>query len=338
MRRIWCNALDISRLSIDDAFFDVGGTSFSAVLVLDAIHREFGVKLPFETLFNDATVEDLARAVRGGHHLSPRSLMDFRPGSRLPVLVCVHPLSGNLSWYRDLVDAVPKSVPCVGLQAMGLDPRCEPHRGIPAMAEHYVDELTDRYDPGEIVLAGYSFGGLVAFEMACQMDGRGTPPKGLMIIDTLVPERPGGPAPPTANLRTLVEVVLSLEIDVDELVDLPADALCATLLHAAEQAGTLPMGYGSDQLQRIIDVVYRNCDATDAFVPAIYRQPAHLVTIAGAEGRSANTDVWRSLCPAGLDVHDIGTNHSDVMFGRHAVEVADVMWKLWWEPDQGGLR
>ncbi|OZV75361.1 hypothetical protein CA850_28700 [Micromonospora echinospora] len=331
VRRIWLNVLDIPQLSIDEAFFDVGGSSFSAILVLDAVHREFGVRLPFEALFNDATVEDMARAIRDGYNGTPKSLMDIRPGSRLPVLVCVHPLSGNLAWYRDLIDAVPKSVPCVGLQALGLDSRCQPHRDIPAMAAHYLDELTSKYDPSEIVIAGYSFGGLVAFEMACQMEQRAAPLRGMTILDTSVPEQYHHPEPPTANLRVLVRIVLGLKLDVDELAALPADTLRATLLRAAEQAGTLPAGFGPDRLQRMIDVVYSNCEATARYVLPTYGRLGHLVTVASAEGRSHNTDAWRSHCSAGLEVYDIGTNHSDVISGKHAIEVADVLWRLWWE-------
>lgn len=331
VRRIWLNVLDIPRLSIDDAFFDVGGSSLTAIRVLDAVEREFGVRLPFEALFIDATVENMARAVRDGIDTSPRSLMVVRPGSRPPVLVCVHPLSGNLAWYRDLIDALPRTVPCVGLQALGLDSRCDPHRDIPTMAAHYIEELTGQYEAEDLVVAGYSFGGLVAVEMAAQLDARNTPPRGLMILDTIVPQGPYRPAPTTVLLRGLVEVVLGLRLDLDELAALPPDTRRATILEAAEKEGVLPAGFGEDRLQRMTDVVNMNHEAADRYRLPTYRRPAHLVTVAGAPGRDDNTGVWRSHCSAGLEVHDIGSTHSNLILGPHAVEVADLLWKLWWE-------
>lgn len=331
VRRICLSIIDTPQLSIDETFFHVGGTSLSAIRIRNAVEREFGVRLPLEALFADATVERVARAIRDGYHRSPKSLMAIRPGSRPPVLVCVHPLSGDIEFYHELIDALPNSVPCVGLKALGLDLRCQPHRDVPAMAAHYLDELTAQYDPNDIVLVGYSLGGLVAFEMACQMDERSAPLRGVVIIDAGVPRPPSRPTPPFASLRMLVEDVLRLELNVDELAALPADTLCATILDAAEQAGTLPVGYGQDRLQRMIEVVDSNYEATARYQPRTYGRHAHLVTVATADGRSANTDAWRSHCSAGLEVYDIGGSHADVLSGTHATEVAEVLLKLWWE-------
>jgi len=330
--RIFLSVLDIPRISIDETFFHVGGNSLSAISILDAVESEFGIRLPLEALFADATVEHVAQAIRDGYNGSPKSLMAIRPGSRPPVLACVHPLSGDIEFYHDLIDALPESVPCVGLKALGLDLRCKPHRDVPAMAAHYLDELTGKFDPNEIVVAGYSLGGLVAFEMACQMDERSAPLRGMMMIDAVVPEQPYRPTPPIAPLRMLVEDVLRLELDVDELAALPADTLWATILDAAEQAATLPAGYGQDRLQRLIEVVASNYEASARYQLRTYRQPAHLVAVATADGRNPNTDAWRSHCSAGLEVYDISaSSHADVLSGTHATEVAEVFWKLWWE-------
>ncbi len=199
------------------------------------------------------------------------------------------------------------------------------------MAAHYLDELTGKFDPDEIVVTGYSLGGLVAYEMACQMDERSAPLKGVMIIDAIVPPQPYRLTPPIAPLRMLVEDVLQIELDVDELAALPADTLAATICDAAEQAGTLPAGYGQDRVQRLIEVVDSNYEAAARCQLRTYRRPAHLVAAATADRRNPNTDAWRSHCSAGLEVYDIGGSHADVLSGTHATEVAEVLWKLWWE-------
>ena len=331
VRRICLSVLDVPRLSVDETFFHVGGTSRSAVRIRNALQREFGVRLPLEAVFADATVEHVARAIRDGYNGSPKSLMAVRPGSRPPVLACVHPLGGDIEFYHELIDALPESVPCVGLKSLGLDLRCQPHRDVPEMAAHYLDELTAKYDPSEIVVTGYSLGGLVAFEMACQMDERATPLRGVMIIDTVAPQPHYGPTPPLAAFRMFVEDILRLDLDVDELAALPADTMCATILDAAEQAGTLPVGYGPDRLQRMIEVVDSNYDAAAGCQLRTYSRPAHLVAAGPAAGQSPNTDAWRSLCSGGLEVYGIGGNHTDVLSGKHATDVAEVFWKLWWE-------
>ena len=60
-------------------------------------------------------------------------------------------------------------------------------------------------------------------------------------------------------------------------------------------------------------------------------RPAHLVAAGAVDGQNSDTDAWRSHCSAGLDVYGIGGNHTDVLSGTHANDVAEVFWKLWWE-------
>ena len=61
VRRICLNILDVPELSVDETFFHVGGTSVSAIRILDAVKREFGVRLPLEALLADE-VSDRAAA------------------------------------------------------------------------------------------------------------------------------------------------------------------------------------------------------------------------------------------------------------------------------------
>ncbi len=60
---IWQDILGVDLIDIRDNFFDLGGHSLKAMRMLTRIHREFGVKLRLNELFNKATIEDLGKEI-----------------------------------------------------------------------------------------------------------------------------------------------------------------------------------------------------------------------------------------------------------------------------------
>jgi thioesterase domain-containing protein/acyl carrier protein len=328
--RIWCDRLNVDTIALDENFFDVGGTSLAAMRVLADVNIEFDLELSIDVIFTAYTIDRMARVIRKGYKKPPKSLVVIRRGTQLPALACIHPIGGNVIWFRDLAAALPTGVPCVGFQAMGLDPRCNPHRDIPSMAAHYIVELKGRYDPRDVVLTGYSFGGLVCFEMACQLEIAGTPPRGVVLLDTIVPDQPYRRPSPAVPLRVLVEDALGLDLDVEELTYLPPDELRERLLVAAIKTGALPAGYGHERLQRLIEIYPINFEAAGGYRLPTYGQRVHLVRPAGPKTKGDSTTIWRARCPAALELHDVGGDHNHLISGRHASAVARVLRDQWW--------
>ncbi len=58
---LWQEELGIERVGADDSFFELGGTSLSAMDVMLRLSREFAIDVPLETLFNHPRLGDLAR-------------------------------------------------------------------------------------------------------------------------------------------------------------------------------------------------------------------------------------------------------------------------------------
>lgn len=96
-------------------------------------------------------------------------LVRMKPGgSRLPFF-CVHAIFGSAFPYHNLALHMDREQPFYGLQARGLDGREEPLDKIESMAESYIAAIRTVQPQGPYRLGGYSFGGLVAFEMAQQL-------------------------------------------------------------------------------------------------------------------------------------------------------------------------
>jgi thioesterase domain-containing protein len=96
-------------------------------------------------------------------------------------------MTGDVFWFRDLLDHLDPQQPFWGLQSRGLDAVQEPLTTIEAMAAHYVAEIRRLQPHGPYFLGGYSYGGSIAYEMACQLERAGEQVALLAIIDHATP-------------------------------------------------------------------------------------------------------------------------------------------------------
>jgi thioesterase domain-containing protein len=92
--------------------------------------------------------------------------------------------------FRDLSWGLHHDQPFFALQARGVDGTTRPHRSIEEMARAYVEEIRALRPHGPYFLAGYSGGGVVAFEMAQQLKALGEEVPLLVFFDTYHPQMP----------------------------------------------------------------------------------------------------------------------------------------------------
>lgn len=178
--RCWREVLLQEQIGIRDSFFDVGGSSVSAIKVMGNLNRQFELSLPVATLFSAPTIEALGGEVRAAlqakaANLPPamRShLIDFRHGRRRRNVICVHPGGGTAFCYMSLAKLVPEQIGVFGIQARGVQEGEELLPGIHAMAVHYIGLIEHLLD-GPVAVLGASFGGLVAYEMSRLLHERG---------------------------------------------------------------------------------------------------------------------------------------------------------------------
>jgi thioesterase domain-containing protein len=119
-----------------------------------------------------------------------RSLVEITRGGNRPPLFCVHGAGGNVLNFRDLSWGLHHDQPFFALQARGVDGTTELHRSIEDMARAYVEEIRALRPHGPYFLAGYSGGGVVAFEMAQQLKALGEEVPLLVFFDTYHPQMP----------------------------------------------------------------------------------------------------------------------------------------------------
>jgi hypothetical protein len=182
--RAWENILETGPISVNDNFFDLGGTSWLATKLFLEIQNLTGSNLPLSTLLHASTVEDMAIIIRrSGEAAMWSSLVALQAfGKRIPIF-CVPGAGGNLLRLADLAASLGTDQPFYAFQVPGLDGESEPVGKVESMAEYFLSQLTAFQPEGPYIIAGYSWGGTVALELAQQLVRRGKPVPLLVILD-----------------------------------------------------------------------------------------------------------------------------------------------------------
>jgi acetoacetyl-CoA synthetase len=183
LRAIWEVAFGLAPISTEDNFFELGGHSVVAMAIFSRIQERLGGNLPIVTIFRAPTIASLAAILRSEREDRFSCLVPVLRGEGRSLFL-VHGLSGTVLELTSLLQALRGGRPVSVLQAKGLDPAAIPHVSVEAMAAHYLDEIRAFQPSGPYALCGFSFGGLVAYEMARRLVAEGECVELLALIDT----------------------------------------------------------------------------------------------------------------------------------------------------------
>jgi thioesterase domain-containing protein len=189
---IFKQVLNQSSCSLKESFFHQGGDSLLALSVISRMNQTFGVQLTIGVLYKNPTIIALAGLLDNLTDKNPQSpmggdvgqeLVCLKSGQGLPPLVTVYFDAAN-KYISSLVEP---NRPVYTIIPQGSDGEIIKYKSVEDMASHYLDLLEKTLPGQKIVLAGFSFGGLVALEMAIQMKSNNINLDHVVIVDTLAP-------------------------------------------------------------------------------------------------------------------------------------------------------
>ncbi len=184
---IWSKSLGIKEIGIHDNFFELGGHSLIAVTMMAEIGKQFDRTLPLSKLMENSTIHSLAGLLEQDQvYMEYQTLVAIQPnGNKVPVYL-VHGAGLHVFLFQALKKHLDEDQPVYGIQALGLQNDMDPLETIEEMAAFYISEILAQNPDGPYALVGYSFGGLVVFEMAQQLRAMGKEVSMLGMLDTVV--------------------------------------------------------------------------------------------------------------------------------------------------------
>lgn len=188
LTKMWEELLNINPIGVTDNFFDLGGHSILAVKFMSLIEQKFNKKLPISVLFEGQTIEHLAQLISGDNDFMPTSpLVAINAKGSLPTLYIVHPAMGQVMCFSDLARELGPDQPVYGLQSAGLYGERKPFTCLEEMAAYYVEAIKQNKPKGPYSISGYCVGGIIAYEIAYQLQKQGETVDVLAIIDICPP-------------------------------------------------------------------------------------------------------------------------------------------------------
>jgi thioesterase domain-containing protein/acyl carrier protein len=329
---IWSEVLGVNGIGINDNFFDLGGHSLLAVRLFTQIEKKLGKRLSLAILFQAPTVTKLAAILQRDYAASWSSLVPIQPLGSKPPFFCVHAVGGTVIEYHALARHLGPDQPFYALQSRGLDGNQEPHKSIHDMAAHYIKEMREVQPDGPYLLGGRSLGGIIAYEMACQLRAKGEEVSLLAVLDSypvgydkLVSEAEslttrGGRA--RAHLSNLNKLSLHEKflyvINKSQYGPVRIKSKLWRAIYSSYHK------FGRELPRAMRDVQQFNWLAAYAYVPKRYEDKVTLFWASGDLRASHDlVEGWRVLAKGGLEIHEVPGTHLDIIREPHVAELAE---------------
>ncbi|MCB2216850.1 AMP-binding protein [Desulfofustis glycolicus] len=185
LARLWKKVLNIEEVHTGDNFFDLGGDSLLATVLMAEMEKEFGEIKDSGIVYQFPCLHDMAGCLASGGKIN--EAIKVKEGT-LPALFSFPLRSGNSFYLRHLLPCVqsPAAVHC--LQPDIADLQSSKGDDFSEVARRCVAAMRRIQPTGPYLLLGYSFAGLLAFEAACYLHDEGERVDALIMIDTATPE------------------------------------------------------------------------------------------------------------------------------------------------------
>lgn len=179
LSNLWSELLGIHPIGITENYFELGGTSLQAVELFAQIEQYFGQRLPLTSLLEAPTIEALATLIDLGSASyfttdKSNSVIPLNQAKGVtPPLFLIHPGSGDVLLYRNLAQRLQSVTSVYAIKPYSRNGYPIVHTEIPEMAAYYIQQIQTMHPEGPYLLGGFCGGGVIAFEMALQLQQQG---------------------------------------------------------------------------------------------------------------------------------------------------------------------
>lgn len=186
---IWRELLQVERVGRNDNFFHLGGNSLLLVKMLYMIKKSLNIQVSIKDIYHTESLANLADIISVAHRGDieiNNIILNINKTAAKPIFL-IHPIGGVSLSYVPLKRFLPKqhiigiNDPYFGCEISGFS-------SITDMSSHYVNVIKNSYDMNNCILGGWSFGGEVAYRMACQLEQDSKKISKLILFDSFSPK------------------------------------------------------------------------------------------------------------------------------------------------------
>ncbi len=183
---IWKEVLNVEKIDIFSTFFEMGGHSIKAVKVMVEMEKHTGKRFPLTILFEYSTIEKFAKLLNKDSKVYSDCLVPIKPNGNKVPLFMIHGGGLDVLSYVNLSKHFDDDQPFYGIQGTGPKGYGDWYESIEDMAAQYIDAIVKVNPKGPYALAGFCVGGVVAFEMARQLEKQGKEVSMILLLDSYV--------------------------------------------------------------------------------------------------------------------------------------------------------
>jgi amino acid adenylation domain-containing protein len=190
---IWEELLERKPIGVTDNFFALGGHSLLAVLLVTTLKRRLGINVPLSRVLEQPSIAAFASSIANQNlpGRPSRNLLALHAGGSKPSLVLVGGVGGYTFTYRNFPKLLGEDQPVFTFMSLGAEDTSEPvEHSIEQIAEVYEKELSEAAPTGPLVIGGFSFGALPAFELARRLIEHGREVPLIVSFDGFAPGYP----------------------------------------------------------------------------------------------------------------------------------------------------
>jgi len=315
---IWKKNLRMDAIDVNNDFFALGGDSLLAIQVISEIEKELGISLKLQTLYQFPTLAQLTAAI-STQIVDGSCLVLLKEGDGHCPLFIIHGIDGNIFSYKALAKAMTFKGSIYGVQAhIGKTGKIE------ELASIYVKEILKVQPKGPYLLCGHSFGGILAYEMARQLNQEERFAGFITMIDAI---NPACEFVPYHNEREmlvfLMELLTGEKTSIDALQKFTPVDLEKKIIE----------GMGLDvlpavQQQKTIEQVRQHIKALELYRPEPYGGDIIFIQARERFSRMKNiplSTTWSPLIKGKMTVIETAGTHLGMLLDPHVWELAKLL-------------
>lgn len=318
-------------ISIEDNFFDIGGHSLLAIKLISKINNKFKSQLTISNLFEYSSVKELAGLLRKDINQlnireKPVTLVDKK---HLQKGIWIHPAGGNIMCYYPIATALS---PIMNTYSFDCNGNKENDTiSIEKLASDYFKTLKQKQITEHLILAGWSMGALISYQMACLFARENSLPP-LVLLDQPAISKPHkeGVSYKDRLFAYLHKVYVFTNQQFDEKI-LESDAIDhERILNEFIRIQLTPEETTLENFKKFLDILVKHNEIVTQFSPELYSGPVLLLKakenlMVDENPITQLEDLgWRKYC-SNLTIIEVPGNHITMINSKNSLVIANIV-------------